>query len=91
MTFTALLTPKGRKATAQLAKDLTKITGKVAVAGTATMASALAGAMASSSGSSSKPAQDWFADANMNPIDDGFQAAGPEGPGYYENGFKMGD
>ncbi|MEC8918892.1 hypothetical protein ACUN9V_18955 [Salinicola sp. V024] len=40
-------TPKGRRATAKLALDLTKITGKVAVAGAATFAEVVAHAATS--------------------------------------------
>lgn len=47
MKMATLLTPNGRKATAKLAMDLTKITGKVAVAGTATLAGSVAHAITS--------------------------------------------
>lgn len=91
MKLSDLLTPKGRRATGQLSLDLLKITGKVAVAGTASLVGALASAAASSSSTRDQRDEDWFADSNLEVIEDGFHAAGPEGSGYYANGFKIGD
>lgn len=94
MKITDLVTPRGRKATVQLAMDLTKITGKVAVAGV-TEATKFMGSMVSEAASSANThdqrEKDWFADSNLEVIGDGFHAAGPEGAGYYANGFKIGD
>lgn len=53
MKLSDLLTPKGRRATGKLSLDLLKITGKVAVAGTASLAGALASAASATSISSS--------------------------------------
>jgi hypothetical protein len=83
-----VMTPKGRKATAKLAWDLSKITGKVAVAG----AAGFLGAMASGASSHrDENDEDWFADSNFEVIEDGHHPAGPEGAGYYVNGFRVGD
>nr|WP_298411694.1 hypothetical protein [uncultured Halomonas sp.] len=87
MKLSDLCTPKGRRATGKLSLDLLKITGKVAVAGTATLVGALAVAVAKRESDAKEI--DQFHDSWV--IDDGFHAAGPEGPGYYENGFKMGE
>lgn len=51
-------TPKGRRATGKLTLDLLKITGKVAVAGTAGLVGALASAAASTSNSSTGSHED---------------------------------
>lgn len=82
-----LWTPKGRRAVGKLSLDLLKITGKVAVAGTTSLVGALASAAAKGDCDAEEINQ--FHDSWI--IDDGFHAAGPEGPGYYENGFKMGE
>ncbi|NRB54912.1 MAG: hypothetical protein HRU39_02875 [Salinicola sp.] len=89
MKLTELVTTaRGRKATAKLAWDLGKITGKVAVAGTA----GFLGAMATGySSHRDEPEEDWFADTNFEVIEDGHHPAGPEGAGYYVNGFRVGD
>lgn len=49
MKLSDLLTPKGRRASGKLTLDLLKITGKVAMAGTAGLAGALASAAANNS------------------------------------------
>lgn len=89
MKLTELVTTaKGRKATAKLAWDLGKIAGKVAVAGAAGFVGAMANASPSNRDESE---EDWFADTTFEVIEDGHHPAGPEGSGYYVNGFRVGD
>ncbi|NRB57516.1 MAG: hypothetical protein HRU39_16300 [Salinicola sp.] len=78
-------TPKGRKATAKLAWDLSKITGKVAVAGAAGLGAALYGAAASNS---SKPMHSESGKFYPDVTPDGY-GYGPTGYGYYSGGVMV--
>ncbi|MBZ9559077.1 MULTISPECIES: hypothetical protein [unclassified Modicisalibacter] len=82
MKFTDLFTPKGRRAVGTLSLDLLKITGKVAVAGSAGLAGALA-----STAASAKPVNVDDADEVCASLKDGYRD-GYEGYGYYSGGFK---
>lgn len=81
MTLSDLWTPKVRRATGELSLALLKITGKVAVAGTASLAGALAGAAVSSTTDSSEQEDKPFTELKD----------GPEGHGYYQGGMKVED
>ncbi|MAM55806.1 MAG: hypothetical protein CMN25_00510 [Salinicola sp.] len=70
---------------APMAKQITREAFKAAGMALGALASAAA------STPSRKSDEDWWADATVTPLSDGYHASGPEGPGYYENGFKMGD
>lgn len=79
MKLTELVTTaKGRKATAKLAWDLGKITGKVAVAGSASLVGAFVGAMGNT-----EPDNESQEPVYSNDI-------GADGPGEYDQmGFKV--
>ncbi|MCS2611026.1 hypothetical protein [Halomonas dongshanensis] len=84
MKLTELVTtPKGRKATAKLAWDLSKIAGGVAVAGTVGFIGAIAKSAADSGPSNT-------ADIYPDTTPDGY-GYGPTGYGYYSGGVMVDD
>ena len=83
MKFTDLCTPKGRRAAVKLSFDLLMITSKVAVAGTAGLASALA----STAASASSVRDDHEEVDSCADLKDGYRN-GYEGYGYYMGGFR---
>ncbi|WP_110633533.1 hypothetical protein [Salinicola salarius] len=87
MKLTELVTTaKGRKATAKLAWDLGKITGKVAVAGTAGLAATFIGKAAVDNVSGHDKDHVWSGPLD---VEDGFHTFGPDGPGYYQGGYNL--
>lgn len=85
-----LWTPKGRRAVGKLSLDLLKITGKVAVAGTASLAGGLASAAVATTPSEPESHdEDHFAEL-YSKLKDG-ERHGIEGYGYYSGGFRVDD
>lgn len=64
---------------------------KAAMMGLGVIAGAAANSYSASSNKESNRSAASIEDYDMDVIKDGFHASGPEGPGYYEGGFKLRD